>query len=120
MSNWTLGDVFLEGRDGNGAGELLAPAPDQVQALAEHGGECIDVLVPGAVEVGEEEQVIVLKAFADLAVAEIRERVGGNDDPAGELDEGEVDEVLSASASTCVQSRKKTVAAAMSSMASWA
>ena len=59
-----LGDVFLEQRDGDGAGKLLAPAPDEVEALAEDGGKGVDVLVPGAVEVAEEEQVIVVQVFA--------------------------------------------------------
>jgi hypothetical protein len=41
----------LNGVTGDRAGILLAPAPDLVQAIAEDGGEGVDVLVPGAVEV---------------------------------------------------------------------
>ncbi len=54
-------DVFLEERDGDGAGKLLAPSPDEIEAVAEYGGEGVDVLVPGAVEVAEEEKIVVLE-----------------------------------------------------------
>src|ERR1700722_5946731 len=54
-------DVFLEQGDRNRAGELLTPSPDQIEPLTQHGREGINVLVPGAVEIAEEEQIIVLQ-----------------------------------------------------------
>src|ERR1017187_4353245 len=52
-------DVFLEERDRDGAGELLTPSPDQVKPAAEYGREGVNVLVPRAIEVAEEEQIVV-------------------------------------------------------------
>src|ERR1017187_531145 len=52
-------DVFLEGSDRDRAGELLTPSPDQVKPAAEYGREGVNVLVPRAIEVAEEEQIVV-------------------------------------------------------------
>jgi len=53
-------DVVLEGRDRNSARILFAPVPEQVEADGEDAGKGVDVLVPSAVEVTEEEDVVVL------------------------------------------------------------
>ena len=57
------GDVFLEEGNRDRAGELLAPAPDKIQAFAEDRGEGIYILVPCPIEVAEEKQVVVFEIF---------------------------------------------------------
>ena len=86
-------DVFLEGSDRDRAGELLTPSPDQIKPAAEHGGEGVNVLVPRAVEVAEEEQIVVLQLFRPLSFAEAWERSAWNDHPPGKLDKGKIDQI---------------------------
>ncbi len=88
------GDVLLKPSDRDRAGELFAPSPNQIEPAAEHGGEGVDVLVPRAVEVAEEEQVVVLEVFPLLSFAQEGERPARNDDPSRKLDEREIDQVI--------------------------
>ena len=59
------GDVLLERVTGTDP-ETFAPAPDQIQAFAQDRGEGIDILVPCAIEVAEEQQVVVFEVFLRL------------------------------------------------------
>jgi hypothetical protein len=51
-------------------------------------------LIPGAVEVAEEQEIVVLNFFLHLAVAEKRKSSSRQDHPSRELDEGQVNYVL--------------------------
>src|ERR1700733_14935349 len=88
------GDVALERGDRDRARKFFTPAPDLVQPGAEHRREGIDVLVPRAVEVAEEEKVIVMERFFLLPLPQVRKTIVGDDNPAGELDECKVDQIL--------------------------
>src|ERR1700691_6069835 len=72
------GYVFLEERDRNGAWKFFAPSPDEVEAAAEDGREGVDVLIPGAVEVGEKKKIVVLELFLRLPLSEPGEALAGN------------------------------------------
>src|ERR1019366_3945363 len=88
------GDVLLEGGHGNRTGKLLAPAPDKIQAFAQDRGEGINVLVPCAIEVAEEQQVVVFEVFLHLAVAQERESFARQNHPSRQFDKGQVDQVF--------------------------
>jgi hypothetical protein len=87
-------DVVLEGSDGHCAWILFAPVPEQVQADGKDAGKSINVLVPCAVEITEEQYIVVLKFFAFLATAKVRELFARDDDPAREVNEREIDQVV--------------------------
>src|SRR5579859_7761181 len=89
------GDVLFKEGHGDGAGKLLAPAPYEIQAFAKDGREGIDVLVPSAIEVAEEQQIVILEVFLHLGLAQEREAIARQDNPAGKFDEGQVNQVLS-------------------------
>src|SRR5579859_4742336 len=82
-------DVVLERLDGKRPGKAVRSAPDGLHPERDHLREGIDVLVPGAVEVAFEEQVLVAQL---LPLALVGEAV--DDRPAGVVDERELFELL--------------------------
>src|SRR3954452_18327233 len=89
-----MANVLLEKSHGTRAGKLLAPSPHQVQPLAEDSRESIDVLVPGAVEIAEEEQVIVFQFFPLLTMPQERQVLARHNHPSRKFNERQVDQIL--------------------------
>src|SRR3954453_13093931 len=88
------GDVLLEKRHRNRPGKLFAPPPNEVQSLAQHRGKGVNVLIPSAVEVAEEQQIIVLEVLLHLAVAQKRKSLARQNHPPCEFDKGKVGQIL--------------------------
>ena len=50
-------------------------------------------MVPGAVEIAEEEEIVILQRLALLCLAKVRETMPWNNDPTRKLDKREIDEI---------------------------
>src|ERR1700676_1445456 len=87
-------DVLLERGYRHRARKLLAPAPHKIQAFAQNRGKGVNVLVPRAIEVAEEKQVVILVIFLPLAVAQKRKPLARDNYPARKFNEGQVDQTL--------------------------
>src|ERR1017187_6890071 len=73
--------VLLERRHRNRTRELFTPTPDGIQSTAQDGRKCIDGLVPGSVEVTEEQQIVVLQFLLRLLLGGMGKLTACNDDP---------------------------------------
>jgi hypothetical protein len=92
--NLSAHDEILEGRDGHRTGKFLAPSPDQIHPAQQYRGKGIDILVPCAIEIAKEKQIIVLKIFLGLLLAQPREGVARHDDPARKMDERQLHQAI--------------------------
>src|SRR6185312_3701536 len=87
-------DIPLETCDRARARIFFAPLPDLVQTIVENRRKSINVLVPGAVEIAEEEQVVILQLLGGLSVRQFRKGVAPDDDPAREMNERKLNQIL--------------------------
>jgi hypothetical protein len=51
-------------------------------------------LIPGAIEIAEEEQIIILQFFARLCIGANRETVPPDNDPSGEVNERQIAQIV--------------------------
>src|SRR5271169_331310 len=87
-------DVLLERRHRNRTRELFTPTPDGIQSTAQDGRKCIDVLVPGSVEVTEEQQIVVLQFLLRLLLGGMGKLTAFNDDPSGKMNERKLHQIF--------------------------
>src|SRR5579864_5794327 len=79
------GNVLLERCDRRGAGKLLTPAPNHIQSPAQYRRKRVNILVPGAVEVAEEQQIVITQVFSRLFRTYVRKLTPLDDYPAGKM-----------------------------------
>ena len=85
-------NIGLETGDRNGFGIFRGGIPEQVKPAGQAVGKGIDILVPGAVEIGDEEHVIVHQLLFGLA--KIGPAVLPDHHPAREMNDGKPQQAL--------------------------